>query len=814
MKPLTVFTFAVAVAACAPKPAALSSLTRVSAVTAGAKCSSGGVDISVGPDLNGNGVLDDVEVASTQVLCNGAAGAAGAMGQPGATGPAGRDGTDGRDGTNGRDGADGPSGAGAPTPLTATATLPVGDPRCPTGGARVDFGVDVGGGDGGIARDGVLQPSEVQSSQVVCNGALPYYERSVTAPSGPPGAFRIVTAGAKGVSAATAGGDITIGLVNGTFGGNVKVFRTGVVDAGFTVPKVAFDAGEAPVVVDHDLTFTQYSDLDAGLAAHDWFFGTQGGDTWVVRDGGAVLATSVVVTANHTVRCETCWFRVKNDVRLEGSLVAKAGVVVIAGQYVSTPGSVVSVAGLSSAVASGANGGSLSLFADVAVNAGLIDLTGGNGTEGGGMGGTAWLVAPTIVNAGVIRARGGDGSTGRGGSGGAVVFQGDEVSNRATLDVSGGNGIVTGGGDSSVGIILVGRVIRNSGSLVARGGACTGASCLAGRGASVTLSARGHLFNSGDLDSSGGAGPAGRGGDANKVTVASTEDTASASSQFATGDLHLSGNITAQGGEGATAGGSGSVLIQLTSNHPRGQEIELLGYTELDASGGRSASGNGGTGGHITLSTAPTTYGAFTMGDTGAVVNQATLNATGGDGLVAGAGGTVKVASTQTFASGNPHEFILNAGAIVASGGDGSASPGGGGSVTIGGANTENRAAIWAQGGTSSSAMSPGGRGGTVAFAASLASLNSGDIHVDGHNGPVEGGRGGTISIRATNETNTALLSATGGNGQQTGGPGGTIDLRTWWGARPSNTGPMRVNGGSGVRPGAPGAVYERMYGL
>jgi len=41
--------------------------------------------------------------------------------------------------------------------------LPVGDSHCPTGGVSIDAGIDSNG-------NGVLDPSEITSTQYVCNG--------------------------------------------------------------------------------------------------------------------------------------------------------------------------------------------------------------------------------------------------------------------------------------------------------------------------------------------------------------------------------------------------------------------------------------------------------------------------------------------------------------------------------------------------------------------------------------------------------------------------------------------------------------------
>jgi hypothetical protein len=107
--------------------------TLVAVTDAGAHCASGGKAISVGVDANTNGALDAGEIASTDYVCNGAAGTSGAAG------------------SNGLDS------------LLATVSEPSGA-NCQWGGMKTTSGVDVN-------RNHVLDPSEVANTTYVCNGA-------------------------------------------------------------------------------------------------------------------------------------------------------------------------------------------------------------------------------------------------------------------------------------------------------------------------------------------------------------------------------------------------------------------------------------------------------------------------------------------------------------------------------------------------------------------------------------------------------------------------------------------------------------------
>ncbi len=134
-------------------------LTRSSETEASEDCPSGGTRLEVGSDRNGNGTLDNGEVADILNLCNGA------NGDSGDSGKNGEDGADGKNGTDGTDGADGRSGS-----LIRVTDLDPGE-ECPSGGYLVETGIDDGDGDGDeTAFDGVLGDGEVDEVSYVCHG--------------------------------------------------------------------------------------------------------------------------------------------------------------------------------------------------------------------------------------------------------------------------------------------------------------------------------------------------------------------------------------------------------------------------------------------------------------------------------------------------------------------------------------------------------------------------------------------------------------------------------------------------------------------
>ena len=60
-------------------------------------------------------------------------------------------------------------GVSSPNTLWVQTTLPGGHPDCPYGGVRLESGVD-DGKPGGVERDGILDPLEVEFATFICNG--------------------------------------------------------------------------------------------------------------------------------------------------------------------------------------------------------------------------------------------------------------------------------------------------------------------------------------------------------------------------------------------------------------------------------------------------------------------------------------------------------------------------------------------------------------------------------------------------------------------------------------------------------------------
>ena len=121
------------------------SLILVIEEPAGLNCSTGGLAIHSGIDLNDDGVLQLSEYADTDFMCN----------------P--ENGQQGDSGSNGSNGSTGPQGDSGHAALSEIIPVPIGNSTCPNGGIQILMGVDNN-------DDGILQNGEIQTDEYVCNG--------------------------------------------------------------------------------------------------------------------------------------------------------------------------------------------------------------------------------------------------------------------------------------------------------------------------------------------------------------------------------------------------------------------------------------------------------------------------------------------------------------------------------------------------------------------------------------------------------------------------------------------------------------------
>ena len=785
-------------------------LTAVTTASATA-CPGGGVTITTGVDSNDNGMLDASEVTATQNLCNG---------------------------TNGNPGSDGS--------LVITSPVLAGDANCPNGGTEIQTGVDNGAG-GGTAGDGILQAGEVTSTQYVCNGGPPLYIGSTTPPASPAGQFTIDTSGGDGAgSNASAGdaGNVIVTINNGTLGGAAKIFATGEADASFTIPDIAFNPGGTPMTLTDDVTLTAYESTDDGINSSDAFFAVLGDGSLYANIGGqATTITGIDIPVGVTLTLAlsgdgSATVALDHDIRNAGNLVTAATetgqgvpIQIFLNNYLGAATSTIDCSGVDgNSDEGGGNGGGLKIiFSGTFINQGTITTNGGSGSFGGA-GGNVVLTpnnSAAIYNTGDIDSHGGDGAGSNAGHGGAIslVTSYGDVNNSGALTANGGSG---GSGGTSGDVLLQATIIgsiRNSGDINAAGGACTLTNCNGGNANKITFDSEGGgvVINDANITNTGGSTgvSGGSGGSGGGITISACDCNPNygGDTVLGTGSIQVSGTITTTGGSGSIGGSGGRLDIELTDGaSPHGQEIILLGYTQITLNGGSESGVNGtsGSGGQFALTQASAANGPGgdeNFGPAGAVINYANITARSGDGVNIANGGGVAL-TTQPTNWNDTFEIAANVGDIDVSGGSSSGANGGrAGSVIITGtAGVQNSGVIVANGGDSTAVDQSGGLGGTVELLSGVGPVqNSGAITTNGGTDSASqsaGGGGGNLLIAGEPVTNSGALTCDGGDGGGDGGNAGSIELRTTLAGSSTNTGALVANGGTGGDfPGSDGII-------
>ena len=104
----------------------------------GIDCEDGGIMLETGTDLDGNGMLDYIEITSSEIICNGVSG------------------------EDGEDGAVGATGASGYDSLIASSSEPAGS-NCANGGHKMEIGSD-------LDRDGQMDANEISNTLYICDG--------------------------------------------------------------------------------------------------------------------------------------------------------------------------------------------------------------------------------------------------------------------------------------------------------------------------------------------------------------------------------------------------------------------------------------------------------------------------------------------------------------------------------------------------------------------------------------------------------------------------------------------------------------------
>ena len=266
--------------------------------------------------------------------------------------------------------------------------------------------------------------------------------------------------------------------------------------------------------------------------------------------------------------------------------------------------------------------------------------------------------------------------------------------------------------------------------------------------------------------------------------------------------------------------------------YPLGEQIALLGYSSIDASGGDG--NNGGTAGYVDFFC---DYGYDYRTDLYTascnITNEVDINATGGSVVAAatiipanaGGGGYVEMETDYDYGVYYPDlDKVVNSGNINTSGGDSlevTSVPGNANYVWIWGYNgVTNNGNIAAGGGENLGTDGPlltgyGNDAEAVQIYAELGPVsNSGDLITDGGDGEDGGGNANVIELFGPEVSNSGALAANGGDADPSlagslGGDGADVELFSPGGMQGiTQTGTVTNDGGTGENQGTDGDYY------
>ena len=437
----------------------------------------------------------------------------------------------------------------------------------------------------------------------------------------------------------------------------------------------------------------------------------------------------------------------------------------------------------------GQNGGDLRIYANLVKNAGTINTSGhdGDDTQQAGSAGHVRLQTLTLTeNTGSILAKGGSSTGARTDSGDYVNFysQRDSV-NTGIIDTSSGSGV-------------------NGSSTYSAG--------------SVNLYANNLLLNTGDITADGSDSilndaktAGGRGGQGGYINFDISGGEGGEGATYEMPRLVNTGNVQANGGDsvfdGYTAGEGGNISFDVEESY-YGDQIQttpavLAVSGNLKAEGGRaitntdSDDNTAGDGGQIYIDH----YSQSASELATYIVGYASIDASGGDALLAGDGGNINIYTQSnsqeddavSFAPAPPIDIttnlIANAGTVAYSETlTSTPSAGNGGEVSVGiyteHSSLQKKLTLNLEGDISANASNVkngnSNYAGYINIVGPQEVMVRSDIGLNGGNETGtenynEGGEGGYISMRSENSNVNYKgdISAMGGAGQNEGGDGG-----------------------------------------
>ncbi len=580
-----------------------------------------------------------------------------------------------------------------------------------------------------------------------------------------------------------------------SYGGAIKVLKSGTVDAVIAVPAYTPDFGTDPaahavvsagstttVLVNDDPNdgnphlYTKNGEFNLYLGNGDGDatneipvtgLTVEAGATLILVDQGSGYATlrlanDMVIFGTLTTDVDSNWgLDIEAnviDVEIGGKINASATTMdtqageIWLGSYTGTTQQIINQGTIEAKGLGTGSGGTVILEpADLMVNTGTIDASGGDSTvdgSGGGNGGVSGTLEVYVdygdfYSSGIVRVNGGKGATEGGINNADVCYYGYMCSSVYVETVYEDN---TRGRNGDIII---------SGTWEANGG--EGVDGMGGYGGFIWLQtdALGAVTINADMSVKGGdsTGPGSYSGvytygidiyqsfDPYQYGVYTEPATA--------GKLSIAGTYDLRGGSGVEQGGEGG-YFEVYGNYDNldvpGADIELIGFDAIDLNGGEGDSGGNASGQAFCIYT----YSTGSV-PSGPITNEARIEAKGGKAT--GAGNTGGTGGYVDMATGEPSDsttVIDNSGTIDISGGAGD---------------------------------------------------NGGSAY--------GGGFGDALHLQAVHVMNSGALTATGGSGSTSGGNGGNITLNsTDSGTLPTTrTGPMSVAGGTGTSAGTPGTI-------
>lgn len=391
------------------------------------------------------------------------------------------------------------------------------------------------------------------------------------------------------------------------------------------------------------------------------------------------------------------------------------------------------------------------------INHGTIDAKG----LGIGSGGHTYLRADDlVVNYGTVDTSGGTSDTGPGGSGGEFDIYVDygNFYSSGTVRTNGGNG-GDGNNGGNAGPVYIYTANQDN-----------------------TLTSNGDIIISGTWEANGGDGTNGNGGAGGYLSFETD----------ALGAITMNASMSAKGGSGKGTGFSGgnATGIDIYSENyasavdPEPGKITISGHYDLRGGDGDQ----GGSGGYLEIYGADASNGSG-FGPNVELVNFPAMNLNGGEGVDGGAASDQAVEIYTDSPGSTPPGAITNQSTIYAKGGNSTAGGTGG---------TGGYIEMYYNSGTPD---------------ANTVINNSGTIDISGGTGDTGGdtygfysGNGDSIYLDAQHVTNTGSIIANGGKGTTTGGGGGDIYLYSEDNATPTT--PGRLSAAGGAPDGTAGYIY------